>query len=146
MFRRTASQQDFELHLGIPKRSYEAENNARWVNAVLGGRVAEARRHAGENLPVFVTRCLSEARRWLASRVAPNRRSGLVASGGTARLRAEGIETPTFKFLSGIDYASWFLLPSGDVRCLQPTRGRDERISTAGSRTRQRRASLGEGI
>jgi hypothetical protein len=33
-----------ELHLAIPKRNYEAENNARWVNAVLEGQVAVARR------------------------------------------------------------------------------------------------------
>jgi hypothetical protein len=105
-----------ELHLAIPKRSYEAENNARWVNAVLEGQVTAARAAAGTNLPVFVTRSLAEARRWLASRIAPNRRSGLVASSGAARLRAEGVETPTFKFLSGIDYASWFLRPKGDVR------------------------------
>jgi hypothetical protein len=105
-----------ELHLAVPKRSYEAENNARWVNAVLDGRVAEARMHAGEGFPVYLTRSLPEARRWLAARVAPNRRSGLVASSGAARLRAEGVEPPTFKFLSGIDYASWFLLPKGKVR------------------------------
>jgi hypothetical protein len=105
-----------EFHLAIPKRSYEAENNARWVNSLLDGRVGDARACAGTDLPVFVTRCLREARRWLASRVAPNRRSGLVASSGAARLRADGVETPTFKFLSGIDYASWFLRPKGDVR------------------------------
>jgi hypothetical protein len=105
-----------ELHLAIPKRSYEAENNARWVNAVLDGRIGDARACAGTALPVFVTRCLQEARRWLALRVASNRRSGLVASSGAARLRGEGVEPPTFKFLSGIDYASWFLRPKGDVR------------------------------
>src|SRR5262249_46257989 len=91
-----------ELHLAIPKRSYEAANNASWVNAVLEGQVAIARAHAGPDLPVFVTRSLQEARHWLTTRIAPTRRCGLVASSGAARLRADGVETPTFNFVSGI--------------------------------------------
>ena len=45
-----------------------------------------------------------------------NRRTGLVASSGAARLRAEGVEPPTFSFLGGIDYSKWFLEPDGDHR------------------------------
>ena len=32
------------------------------------------------------------------------------------RLRAEGVEAPTFDFLGGIDYVRWFLEPAGDYR------------------------------
>lgn len=45
-----------------------------------------------------------------------NRRAGLIASSGASRLRADGVETPTFKFLGGIDYVKWFLEPAGDHR------------------------------
>ena len=105
-----------DLHLGVSKRSYDAENNARWVNAVLEGRISEASVLSGEHPAVFLTRSLGEAREWLKRRIAPNRRSGLVASSSAARLRGDGVETPTFKFLSGIDYPAWFLKPDGDVR------------------------------
>jgi hypothetical protein len=44
------------------------------------------------------------------------RRAGLVASSGAARLRADGVETPTFQFLRGIDFVKWFLEPAGDHR------------------------------
>jgi Uncharacterized conserved protein (DUF2075) len=105
-----------DLHLGVSKRSYDAENNARWVNAVLEGRITEASVLSGEHPAVFLTRSLDAARAWLKQRIAPNRRSGLVASSSAARLRGDSVETPTFKFLSGIDYPAWFLKPDGDVR------------------------------
>src|ERR1035438_8778965 len=56
------------------------------------------------------------ARSWLVENAKGNRRAGLVASSGAARTRADGVETPTFKFLGGIDYVKWFLEPAGDHR------------------------------
>jgi hypothetical protein len=44
------------------------------------------------------------------------RRTGILASSGAERLRALGIETPTFTFIQGISYVNWFLEPAGDVR------------------------------
>ena len=104
------------LHLAIPKRSFETDVTAAWVNALLDGQVEEARRLAANGLPIYLTRDIQAARSWLVANAKGNRRAGLIASSGAARLRAEGVETPTFKFLGGIDYVKWFLEPAGDHR------------------------------
>ncbi len=104
------------LHLAISKRSYETDVTAAWVNAVLDGRAEEANTLAAKGLPVHLTRDIQVARSWLRAKAKGNRRAGLVASSGAARLRADGVETPTFKFLGGIDYVKWFLEPAGDHR------------------------------
>lgn len=108
--------QEPSLHLAICKRSYESEATAAWVNAVLDGRPKEACELAGQSLPVFLTRDIAAARSWLMANAKGNRRTGLIASSGAARLRADGVEAPTFKFLGGIDYVKWFLEPAGDHR------------------------------
>jgi hypothetical protein len=104
------------LHLAISKRSYETDVTAAWVNAVLDGRAEEAETLAAKGLPVHLTRDIQAARSWLLAKAKGNRRAGLVASSGAARLRADGVETPTFEFLRGIDYVKWFLEPAGDHR------------------------------
>jgi hypothetical protein len=104
------------LHLAVSKRSYETDVTAAWVNAVLDGRVTDAENLATKGLPIYLTRDIHVARSWLLENAKGNRRAGLVASSGAARLRADGVETPTFKFLQGIDYVKWFLEPSGDHR------------------------------
>jgi len=108
--------QEPSLHLRVSRRSYESDVTAAWVNAVLDGRSHEARSLAAGTLPVHLTRDLEVARSWLRARGAGNRRTGLLASSGAARLRADGVETPTFRFLSGVDYVKWFLEPAGDHR------------------------------
>lgn len=104
------------LHLAISKRSFETEVTAQWVNALLDGRPSECARLAAKGLPIFMARDLRTIRRWLREHQGGNRRTGLVASSGAARLRAEGVEPPTFSFLGGIDYTKWFLEPDGDHR------------------------------
>lgn len=107
---------DPALHLAISKRSFETEVTAMWVNALLNGQHAECSRLATKGLPIYMARDLHAIRRWLRDRQGGNRRTGLVASSGAARLRAEGVEPPTFSFLGGIDYSKWFLEPDGDHR------------------------------
>lgn len=108
---------DPALHLNVSKRSYETEVTAGWVNAVLDGRQQEAAALAlkGE-LPIHLTRDLASARSWLLTNAQGHRRAGLVASSGAVRLRAYGVEAPTFDFVRGIDYVRWFLEPAGDYR------------------------------
>jgi hypothetical protein len=104
------------LHLAVPKRTLDSEDTAAWVNAVLDGRVSDATRLAAGGLPIYMTRDLSTARDWLKANATGYRRVGLVASSGAARLRADGVEPPTFNFLKSIDYVRWFLDPPGDYR------------------------------
>lgn len=105
-----------DLHLAISKRSIESEVTAAWVNAALKGDVAKAAELSSKGLSIWVTRDLASARKWLKSHSDGNRRAGLIASSGADRLRAEGVETPTFTFLGGIDYKRWFLDDREDHR------------------------------
>jgi hypothetical protein len=98
-----------DLHLAISKRSIESEVTAAWVNATLMGEVTKAAELSKKGLSIWVTRDLAKARNWLKYHSEGNRRAGLIASSGADRLRAEGVETPTFTFLGGIDYKRWFL-------------------------------------
>ena len=105
-----------QLHLSVSKRSFTSEVTAAWVNAVLDGRCNEAELLAARGLPVYITRDIEVAREWLRSKAKGRRRCGLVASSGAARLRADGVETPTFQFLRSIDYVKWFLEAPEDHR------------------------------
>jgi hypothetical protein len=71
---------------------------------------------AHNGLPIWVTRDLLALRQRLRAESAAGRRSGLIASSGAVRLRADGVETPTFTFLGGIDYRRWFLEDGADFR------------------------------
>lgn len=108
--------EDSALHLSVSKRSHQTTVTAAWVNAILEGRQVDASDLSLRGLPIYLTRDLDEARRWLRGNSVGKRRAGLIASSGAARLRAEGVEAPTFSFLGGIDYTKWFLEPEGDHR------------------------------
>ena len=97
------------LHLKVSRRSHGTDITAAWVNAFLDGKAGQARALASQGLPVYLTRDLESARSWLRTNAKGYRRAGLVASSGAARLRANGVETPSFNFLGGIDYVKWFL-------------------------------------
>lgn len=105
-----------DLHLSVSKRSFESEVNAAWVNALLSGNLNEARDLSKKGLSIHITRNLSTARSWLRKNSDGGRRVGLIASSGADRLRADGVETPTFTFLGGIDYKRWFLDDIDDHR------------------------------
>lgn len=105
-----------ELHLDVSFRALNAESSAGWVNAILDGRISEARTLSEADLPIVRTRNLETARNWLKEHQLGSRRVGLVASSAAERLRSIGVETPTFSFMQGIDYVRWFLDPAGDIR------------------------------
>ena len=65
--------------------------------------------------PIVLTRSLGAARYWLKKAVRGERRSGLVASSGARRLRAEGLGE-ILNATDGIDIAHWYLNPPGDIR------------------------------
>lgn len=105
---------DPALHLRVCLRSYRAEKLSEWVALVLAGRADAARRVAEESLaeyPLFLTRRLQDARRWLRAQRRGTRRSGLLASSGARRLRPYGIDVT-----AAIDVKKWFLAPASDIR------------------------------
>lgn len=105
-----------ELHLRTNVRSIRGRFISEWVNALLDGRIADAKRAAAESeFAVLATRDLDEARNLLRSWRKGNETSGLVGSASAARLRADGLEY-SFAFHKDFDWENWFLDPEEDVR------------------------------
>jgi hypothetical protein len=108
---------DEQLHLSVSVRSHRCIATTQWTNALLDGRLEDARRIADgiDDFPLYVTRSLAEARRWLSESARGNRRCGLVASSGARRLRGDGMGV-TLSANELDDVANWYLLPRGDIR------------------------------
>ncbi len=103
------------LHLDVPVRSVRSSAGAPWVDAVLRGNQEEAREHAKDGVPFFVTRSLAAMRSALRRLARGERRAGLVCSTGARRLVAEGI-WPDFPHLDNDAISNWFLNRWPDVR------------------------------
>jgi hypothetical protein len=103
------------LHLNFAIRNVITSSAALWVDAVLRGQIAEAKTHAGQDLPFFITRSLQDMRHGLRTMARGQRRAGLVCSSGAKRLVADGI-WPNFEHLNKDKVANWFLKKWPDVR------------------------------
>ena len=105
------------LHLGAPVRSLRAPHTAAWVGAVLDGDAGRARDVAqcGRGVPFLVTRDLGALRAWLRRSARGTRRTGLLASSGARRLRAEGLGA-ALPHQDEAAVAQWFLERWPDVR------------------------------
>jgi hypothetical protein len=106
-----------ELHLDVPIRSIRNAAAAPWVDAVVDGDIAEARRMANTEgpLPFLLTRDLAVMRGFLRHTARGLRRCGLIGSSGAKRLRADGMgaEVP---HMDAAAVAHWFLDRWPDVR------------------------------
>ncbi|MGY6521452.1 MAG: DUF2075 domain-containing protein [Mongoliitalea sp.] len=103
-----------ELHLKVSIRSYKAEKLSEWVVALLEDNPLKAKeilQNHLKNYPIFLTRNLNTAKKFLRNKNRGSRRSGLIASSGARRLRPLGLDVTT-----KIDVANWFLNPKEDVR------------------------------
>ncbi len=105
------------LHLDVPIRSLRSDAAAPWVEALLAGDVARARRIAAEagGVPFRLTRSLDALRRHLRTEARGTRRAGLVCSADAKRLRGEGLSAD-FPHLDADAVANWFLRSWPDVR------------------------------
>lgn len=105
------------LHLRTCNRSHRATELATWVNRVLSGDQARARNLSGtfKQFPVLLSRNLESTKRWLRDAARGERRVGLVASSGAARLRAHGLEI-SLGFRQAYPFQRWFLDPPEDIR------------------------------
>jgi len=102
-----------DLHLGVSMRSFRAETLSNFVSHVLNGDADGARNAISQlsQYPLFVTRNLQVARRWLRETARGSERYGLVASSGALRLRPEGLHVK-----ADIEPVNWFLRGRDDVR------------------------------
>lgn len=108
---------DADLHLRVSVRSHSCEVLHAWIDAVLEGKMDQARTLSAsiDQLPVVITRSLPEMRVWLKSLACGHRRAGLVASSGARRLRADGLGV-SLNAQELNDVVHWYLKPQGDVR------------------------------
>ncbi|MBP6002653.1 MAG: DUF2075 domain-containing protein [Pyrinomonadaceae bacterium] len=104
-----------ELHLDMPVRSFRSDRLAAFVESILAGDSQNAKpiyeELSEKDYPIYLTRSLESARRWLREKARGTNRTGLVASSGAGRLKPHGIFVK-----NKIKAADWFLKGKDDVR------------------------------
>ena len=103
-----------ELHLKTSIRSFRADKQCQFVDALLDNRPDEAKevyKIISEKYPIYITRDYETAKNWVRNQVRGSQRSGALACSSAQRLKPEGIYVPT-----EIDVKNWFLAPSDDLR------------------------------
>jgi len=104
----------WELHLKTSVRSFRADKQCQFVDAILDNDSQKASglySQIAEKYPVYITRDYFMAKKWVKNQVRGSQRCGVIASSGAQRLKPEGIYVPT-----EIDVENWFLAPSDDIR------------------------------
>ncbi len=102
------------LHLGVSMRSFRAEHVSRLVREVLDMELAAAQKtleQISSDYPIFITRNLDRARKWLRIQARGTERYGIVASSHAERLKPHAIDVRT-----PVDPVHWFLSDKDDVR------------------------------
>lgn len=105
---------DNRLHLSVSMRSYRAESVSAFVKAVLDMEVetaSELYQTIRKRYPLFVTRDLVEAKKWLRKKARGSERYGLLASSNAYRLKPHAIDIK-----SPMNPVNWFLEGKEDVR------------------------------
>lgn len=103
-----------DLHLAVSIRSFRSENVASFVKALLDVNIENAKTYyqaLKNDYPIYLTRDLTKAKKWIKSQAKGTERYGLTASSGARRLRTEGVWVQ-----SKIDAKHWFLNKKDDVR------------------------------
>ena len=103
-----------KLHLSVSTRSFRSEKQSEFIKSVLDINIDQAQQDLldlKEKYPIFVTRNLDKAKKWIREKARGTERYGMVASSGAKRLRKYGIWVDC-----SIDDISWFLNAKDDVR------------------------------
>lgn len=102
------------LHLAISMRSFRAEHVSEFVKALLNVERDAARavfNQIRDRFPVYLTRDLDQAKRWIRQKARGSERFGLVASSKAMRLKPHAIDIRV-----SIDPVHWFLNEREDTR------------------------------
>lgn len=102
------------LHLDTSQRSFRSELISEAIHHLVHGAPQEAKtifEASSEDFPIFITRDIEAARKWIRNRRKPLESSGLLASSKAHRLLPEGIFVK-----NSLDPATWFLNDPTDVR------------------------------
>lgn len=103
-----------ELHLKTSIRSFRADKQCQFVDALLDNNPREAKavyNIISDKYPVYITRDYNRAKEWVKGQVRGSQRCGVLACSSAQRLKPEGIYVPT-----EIDVKNWFLAPTDDLR------------------------------
>ncbi len=103
-----------ELHLSVSVRSFRSENISALMHEILEAKNESANKLFTEvknAFPIYLTRDLATAKKWLRGKAKGSEKIGLVASSGGRRLRPLGIDVK-----NEISAPNWFLNGSDDVR------------------------------
>jgi hypothetical protein len=103
-----------ELHLSVSVRSFRSEKISELMHEILEANTSNALKLVSEvkaDFPIFLTRELATAKKWLREKAKGTERIGIVASSGGRRLRPLGIDVK-----NEISAPNWFLNVSDDIR------------------------------
>jgi len=103
-----------ELHLSVSVRSFRSEKLAAFVHELLNLNTVNAStiyQEIKNDFPIYITRDLSIAKKWVREQAKGSERTGLIASSGARRLRPLGIDVK-----NEIKATNWFLNPKEDIR------------------------------
>jgi hypothetical protein len=109
-----STHREANLHLAVSMRSFRAEHVSGFVKALLDVERDAARsvfEQIRERFPIFVTRDINEAKKWIRQRARGSERFGLVASSKAMRLKPHAIDIRV-----SIDPVHWFLNDREDTR------------------------------
>jgi hypothetical protein len=111
---RTRTTFDDSLHLAVSMRSFRAENVSSFVKALLECEEEKAKgifSELADRYPVFVTRDLAVAKKWMREKARGTERCGLVASSRAQRLKPHAIDIRV-----DVNPVHWFLNEKEDTR------------------------------
>lgn len=103
-----------DLHLSVPLRSFRSENVASFVKALLDVDIQNAKylyKELENKYPIYITRDLETAKKWIRKKALGSERYGITASSGAKRLRNYGVWVD-----NKINAPNWFLNGKEDVR------------------------------
>ena len=108
------AQAEPSLHLATSMRSFRAEKLSHMVHYLIHNDKEKANEYYQSfkhKFPIFVTRNLNDAKKWIKQKARADQSKGLIASSGANRLKPEGIFVKN-RFKA----AEWFLNEQEDVR------------------------------
>lgn len=114
LLEKTRSYSEHCLHLSTSMRSFRAERLSHFVHYVIHNQAHKARTEylqIQDKYPLFLTRDLCKAKKWIRNKVMGLESCGLIASSSAKRLKAEGVFVD-----NEIAAENWFLNDSEDVR------------------------------
>lgn len=104
-----------DLHLSVSLRSFRSAQLSIFIQEIIDNKIDKARgiysKFIKENYPIYITRDLHSAKKWLIEKTKGSERCGIVASSGAIRLRPFGLNVK-----SKIKAADWFLNGKDDIR------------------------------